>query len=68
MVVLGPLAVPEAQPLVLVAGHLIALAVLWAWALRTDVGDQESLTRFYMRVWLLFFLEYALMPAAVLAG
>jgi hypothetical protein len=25
-------------------------------------------TRFYIRVWLLFLLEYALMPAAVLAG
>jgi homogentisate phytyltransferase/homogentisate geranylgeranyltransferase len=66
MVVLGPLAVPEAQPVVLVVGHLIALAVLWAWAWGTDLGDQESVRRFYMRVWLLFFLEYALMPAAVL--
>jgi homogentisate phytyltransferase/homogentisate geranylgeranyltransferase len=68
MAVLGPLTVPEAQPWVLVAGHLCALATLWAWALRGDLGDQEGLTRFYMRVWLLFFLEYALMPAAVLAG
>ncbi len=68
MVVLGPLTVPEAQPLVLAAGHLVALAVLWSWALGTDLGDQEGLRRFYMRVWLLFFLEYALMPAAVLAG
>jgi homogentisate phytyltransferase / homogentisate geranylgeranyltransferase len=68
MAVLGPLTVPEAQPWVLVAGHLVALAALWRWALRGDLGDQEGLTRFYMRVWLLFFLEYALMPAAVLAG
>jgi homogentisate phytyltransferase / homogentisate geranylgeranyltransferase len=68
MAVLGPLMVPEAQPWVLVAGHLVALAVLWYWALAGDLSDQEGLTRFYMRVWLLFFLEYALMPAAVLAG
>lgn len=68
MAVLGPLAVPEANPWVLVAGHLVALAALWAWALRGDLLDQEGLTRFYMRVWVLFFLEYALMPAAVLAG
>jgi homogentisate phytyltransferase / homogentisate geranylgeranyltransferase len=68
MAVLGPLAVPEAQPWVLVAGHLAALAALWIWALRGDLDDQEGLTRFYMRVWLLFFLEYLLMPAAVLAG
>jgi homogentisate phytyltransferase / homogentisate geranylgeranyltransferase len=68
MAVLGPLTVPEAQPWVLVTGHLVALAVLWGWALRGDLGDHAGLTRFYMRVWLLFFLEYALMPAAVLAG
>jgi homogentisate phytyltransferase/homogentisate geranylgeranyltransferase len=68
MAVLGPLTVPEAEPWVLVAGHLLALAVLWGWALRGDLSDHQGLTRFYMRVWLLFFLEYALMPAAVLAG
>jgi homogentisate phytyltransferase / homogentisate geranylgeranyltransferase len=68
MAVLGPLAVPEANPWVLVAGHLVALAALWAWALAGDLDDREGLTRFYMRVWLLFFLEYALMPAAVLAA
>jgi homogentisate phytyltransferase / homogentisate geranylgeranyltransferase len=68
MAVLGPLMVPEAQPWVLAGGHLVALAALWGWALASDLRDQEGLTRFYMRVWLLFFLEYALMPAAVLAG
>jgi homogentisate phytyltransferase/homogentisate geranylgeranyltransferase len=68
MAVLGPLTVPEAQPWVLITGHLVALAVLWGWALRGDLRDHEGLTRFYMRVWLLFFLEYALMPAAVLMG
>jgi homogentisate phytyltransferase / homogentisate geranylgeranyltransferase len=68
MAVLGPALVPEAQPWVLVVGHLVALAALWVWALRGDLRDPEGLARFYMRVWLLFFLEYALMPAAVLAG
>jgi homogentisate phytyltransferase/homogentisate geranylgeranyltransferase len=68
MAVLGPLMVEDAQPWVLVVGHLVALATLWVWALRSDLSDQTELTRFYMRVWLLFLLEYALMPAAVLAG
>jgi homogentisate phytyltransferase / homogentisate geranylgeranyltransferase len=68
MAVLGPLTVPEAQPWVLITGHLVALAVLWGWAVRGDLRDHEGLTRFYMRVWLLFFLEYALMPVAVLVG
>jgi homogentisate phytyltransferase / homogentisate geranylgeranyltransferase len=68
MAVLAPLALPDAQPWVLVGGHLLALALLWRWALGSDLDDHEDLTRFYMRVWLLFFLEYALVPAAVLAG
>jgi homogentisate phytyltransferase / homogentisate geranylgeranyltransferase len=68
MAVLGPLALPDAQPWILAGGHLLALAVLWRWALATDLSDHDALTRFYMRVWLLFFLEYALVPAAVLAG
>jgi homogentisate phytyltransferase/homogentisate geranylgeranyltransferase len=68
MAALGPLALPEAQPWVLAGGHLLALAALWRWALTSDLADHASLTRFYMRVWLLFFLEYALVPAAVLAG
>jgi homogentisate phytyltransferase / homogentisate geranylgeranyltransferase len=68
MAVVGPLAVPEANPWILVTGHLVALAALWAWALAGDLDGREGLTRFYMRVWLLFFVEYALMPAAVLAG
>jgi homogentisate phytyltransferase / homogentisate geranylgeranyltransferase len=68
MAVLGPLALPSAQPWVLAGGHLVALAVLWRWALATDLSDNEAVTRFYMRVWLLFFLEYALVPASLLAG
>jgi homogentisate phytyltransferase / homogentisate geranylgeranyltransferase len=68
MALLGPLALPDAQPWILAGGHLLALAVLWRWALGTDLSDHAALTRFYMRVWLLFFLEYALVPAAVLAG
>ena len=68
MAALSPLALTEAQPWVLVGGHLAALAALWAWALGSDLTDHDALTRFYMRVWLLFFLEYALVPAAVLAG
>ena len=33
-----------------------------------DPGDPASATRFYMRVWALFFLEYVLVPAAAVAG
>ena len=64
MAVLGPLLVPEANPAVLVAGHVAALSLLWWWA-RTAFDD---FTGFYMRVWGLFFCEYLLVPGAVLAG
>lgn len=68
MAVLAPLALPAANPWLLAGGHLLALAVLWHWALSSDLSDPDAVTRFYMRVWVLFFLEYALVPAAVLAG
>ncbi|HEV3378052.1 MAG TPA: homogentisate phytyltransferase [Thermoleophilaceae bacterium] len=68
MAVLGPLLVPSADPWLLSGGHLLALALLWHWAASTDTGDHAAITRFYMRVWVLFFFEYLLVPAAVLAG
>src|SRR3954449_12315135 len=52
----------------LVTAHLLAAVVLWTWAARTDLGDQAAITRFYMRVWLLFFAEYAVVAAAYLLG
>ena len=68
MAVLGPLALPRASAAVLAGGHLGALALLAWWAYRADPEDARAFTRFYMRVWVLFFLEYVLVPAAVLAG
>ena len=68
MAILGPLLIDQAQPAVLVAGHLAALAVLLAWSRGVDPGDRDGFTRFYMRVWKLFFLEYALVALACLAG
>jgi homogentisate phytyltransferase/homogentisate geranylgeranyltransferase len=68
MIVLGPLLVDDAQPVVLVAGHVAALAALLAWARRADPADPGAFTAFYMRVWGLFFLEYGLVSAAVLAA
>jgi homogentisate phytyltransferase/homogentisate geranylgeranyltransferase len=68
MALLGPILLTDAQPWLLAGGHLAALAVLWRWALASDLDEHGALTRFYMRVWLLFLLEYALVPVAVLAG
>jgi homogentisate phytyltransferase/homogentisate geranylgeranyltransferase len=66
MAIAGPLLLDSCQPFVLAAGQLAALAVLWRMRARTDPYDPESFTRFYMGVWKLFFLEYALVPLAVL--
>ena len=56
-----------AQPVVLIVGHVAAAALLWYWSRTADPRDREAFTRFYMRVWGLFFLEYLLVPIACLA-
>ena len=43
-------------------------AVRAALARGADPNDPAVFTRFYMRVWKLFFLEYALVALACLAG
>jgi len=68
MAVLGPLLVDGADPVLLATGHLAALAALWAAARNVDPSDRARFTEFYLRVWLLFFLEYAIVPISCLAG
>jgi homogentisate phytyltransferase / homogentisate geranylgeranyltransferase len=68
MIVLGPLLLDDVSPVVLVAGHAAALTALLGWARAADPTDPEAFTAFYMRVWALFFLEYLLMPLAVLTA
>ena len=68
MIFVAPFALKDhAQPVVLVAGHLGAAGLLWYWSRQADPEDREGFTRFYMRVWALFFLEYILVPIACLA-
>jgi homogentisate phytyltransferase / homogentisate geranylgeranyltransferase len=66
MIVLGPALIDDAQPVVLAGGHAAALAALLWWARRADPTDPGAFTAFYMRVWALFFVEYALVGVAVL--
>jgi homogentisate phytyltransferase/homogentisate geranylgeranyltransferase len=63
-----PLLAGHAQPFVLVAGHLGAAALLWRWAKSAEPANRVTFTRFYMRVWALFFLEYLLVPLACLTS
>jgi homogentisate phytyltransferase/homogentisate geranylgeranyltransferase len=68
MATVGAALLDDANTAVLVGGQLAACAVLWVCAARTDLSDRASITRFYMRVWLLFFAEYAIVAAAYLLG
>ena len=68
MIVAAPLLLDDASAAVLVSGHLVCIAVLLWLALRVDLTDRAAFTRFYMRVWVLFFAEYLLMPLAVVVG
>jgi homogentisate phytyltransferase/homogentisate geranylgeranyltransferase len=68
MAIAGPLLLDGASAAVLVAGHLLGVAVLWRWALRVDPTDPAVFSTFYWRVWQLFFCEYLLVPAAYLIG
>jgi homogentisate phytyltransferase / homogentisate geranylgeranyltransferase len=62
MAIAGPILLESCQPVVLAATHLAALAWLWRLSRATD---PREFTRFYMGVWRLFFLEYLLVPLAV---
>jgi homogentisate phytyltransferase/homogentisate geranylgeranyltransferase len=69
MILAGPpLLGDHVQPAVLVGGHLAAAALLVRWARLAHPGDHAAFTRFYMRVWVLFFLEYLLVPLACLTA
>jgi homogentisate phytyltransferase / homogentisate geranylgeranyltransferase len=64
MALVGPFVLDGVEPVVLSATHLAALAVLWRWRADVELRDRDGYTRFYMRVWKLFFLEYVILPLA----
>jgi len=68
MALAGALVLDGASPVVLLAGNLAGVAALWRWAWRVDPHDPVAFTAFYMRVWQLFFGEYALVAVAYLIG
>lgn len=69
MIVVAPILLGDhVQPVVLVALHIAAVTLLWYWARQADPRDREGFTRFYMRVWMLFFLEYLIVPISCLTS
>jgi homogentisate phytyltransferase/homogentisate geranylgeranyltransferase len=65
MAIAGPVTLPGVNAPLFAGGHGAALAALAAWAARADPDDPAAFTRFYMRVWQLFFVEYALVALSV---
>jgi homogentisate phytyltransferase / homogentisate geranylgeranyltransferase len=66
MATVGAALLDDANTAVLAGSQLAAAVVLWRFAARVDLADRASITGFYMRVWLLFFLEYVIVAAAYL--
>jgi homogentisate phytyltransferase/homogentisate geranylgeranyltransferase len=66
--VAGLLGLPGVNGTVLAVGHVAALLFIWRASRRVDPADATGMTRFYMTVWALFFLEYLLFPIAALAA
>jgi len=68
MATIGTALLDDASAPLLAGAHVLAAVALWRWAAQVELADRASITRFYMRVWLLFFLEYAIVAAAYLLG
>jgi homogentisate phytyltransferase/homogentisate geranylgeranyltransferase len=68
MALAAPLLLDGAGAWLLAGTQLAGLTLLWRWALALDLGNHDAIVAFYQRVWRLFFLEYVVVPLAVLVG
>jgi homogentisate phytyltransferase/homogentisate geranylgeranyltransferase len=57
----GILLLPGLNGLVLILSHLFILAIFWRSSLAVDLADAASVTRFYLLLWGLFYIEYILL-------
>ena len=53
---------------VLLTSHLIIVGVFWRRSLSVDISNPAEVTRFYMFLWSLFYVEYILLALASIAG
>ena len=65
MASVGPVLSDEVNVAIFSVGHLGLAALFLSWARNARPENPSGFTAFYMRVWLLFFCEYALVTAAV---
>ncbi|CAN5360980.1 homogentisate phytyltransferase [soil metagenome] len=68
LIVAGLVGLQGVNGTVLVIGHLGLLAGLVVITRQTNLGDTDSLRRFYANIWRLFFVEYLVFPLAAVAA
>ncbi len=61
------LGLPGTDPVIMIGAHLLLLFAAWYIAGKVDLSAKTSVRRFYLFIWLLFFLEYLIFPVASLA-
>lgn len=59
---------PELGGIVLLVVHLAIVGLFWSRSLSVDVANPVEVTRFYMFLWSLFYVEYILLALASIAG
>lgn len=68
MILGGMIGIPGVNGMVLAATHAGLLGLMWLFSLRITPGEQASMTRYYLFIWVLFFAEYIVFPVACLAA
>jgi len=64
MALAGVFGLPGVNDIVLIISHLALLAFAWIVGRKVDPTDQQTITRFYLFIWVLFFAEYLIFPLA----
>jgi homogentisate phytyltransferase/homogentisate geranylgeranyltransferase len=59
---------PDLSGVVLLAVHLVIVGLFWRRSLSVDLSRPKEVTRFYMFLWSLFYIEYVLLALAALFG
>jgi len=58
---------PRGDALFLLVSHAVIIALFWAVSVRVDLGQQRSITSFYMFLWALFYIEFGVLSVYQLA-
>lgn len=59
---------PALAAVLFLLAHGLVLALFWIYSFRIDLRIQQEMTRFYLGLWTMFYVEYALIVAYHLAS